>query len=137
MHLNMNKEDIHNLEESEHLSIKKLIKKMTNDSQVYGLIRFGSSVKSPKYNDIDLCIVSRKDITAEKRLKYRVFLEERFDVQFFHELPLYIQHKVLKYGIYEYIRDYDTLFDICVQSIREYSLFEPHYKMYLELIRDY
>jgi predicted nucleotidyltransferase len=133
----MNTERVRDLNNKETLEVKKLINKLSEDPSIYGLLRYGSSVKSNQYNDIDLCIISKKNISIKKKYNYQVFLPEKFDIHFFHELPLYIQHEVLKDAIYEYIKDYDKLFDICVESIKRYSLFEPHLKMYLELIRDY
>jgi predicted nucleotidyltransferase len=132
----MNKELIQELEKEEYKQLQRLIDKLSGDSETFGLIRYGSSVKKPNYKDIDLCIVSQKNIPVEKRFQYKVFLPEKFDIHFFHELPLYIQHEVLNDAIYEYIKDYDNLFDICVESIRRYSLFKPHYKLYLEAVRN-
>jgi len=132
----MNNELIQELEKKEYKQLQALINKLSKDSEIFGLIRYGSSVKEPTYKDIDLCIVSQKNISVEKRFQYKVFLPEKFDVHFFHELPLYIKHEVVRDAIYEYIKDYDNLFDICVQSIRQYSLFKPHYKLYLEAVRD-
>ena len=118
----------------EQLQINNLIEEIKQDHDFLGLVRFGSSVHSSQYNDIDLAIITNKEISPRKELKYRIFLPEKYDVHLFHKLPIYIQAEILKNAIYEYVKDYDTVFDICVQSIKEFSLFEPHYKMFLESV---
>lgn len=132
----MNKKEIQKLNQEERKAIQELIDKLSKDPEIYGLIRYGSSVESSNFNDIDLCIVSQKDIAVKKKYQYRVFLPEKFDIHFFHDLPLYIQNKILKNAINEYIKDYNNFFDICVESIKRYSLFKPHYKLYLEAVLD-
>ncbi|MHA1718187.1 MAG: nucleotidyltransferase domain-containing protein [Promethearchaeota archaeon] len=126
------------LNKKETMNIQNLIDKISKDPDIIGLIRYGSSVRNNKdYQDVDLCIVSKnKDITAKKQLEYRLFLPEHYDVHFFHNLPLYIQHEVLKEGIVEYIKDYELLFDIYIQSIKADSLYRPRYLRYLEWIKN-
>ncbi|MHA1147467.1 MAG: nucleotidyltransferase domain-containing protein [Promethearchaeota archaeon] len=130
----MNDGQFQKLENKENKQVRKLINELSHNSKIYALIRYGSSVKINDYKDIDLCIISQKDISVKEKYHYRVFLPEKFDVHFFHDLPLYIQHEILKNGVYEYLKDYNALFDICSESIKKFSLFKPRYKTYLELI---
>ncbi len=125
-----------NLSHEEEEYVRQLIEHIRGDSDIYGLIRYGSSVTSTSYRDIDLCLVAADEVPVEKQYKLRVFLPEKFDVHFFTNLPLYIQHEVLQIGVYEFIQDYDKLFDVCVKSIKDYALFEPHFRMFLELIKN-
>ena len=125
------------LNHEETAKIQNLINEISKDPDILGLIRYGSSTKTAQYQDVDLCIVAKsKQITPEKQLKFRLFLEEHFDIHFFHNLPLYIQHEVLKDGIVEFIKDYDLLFNIYIQSIKAYSLYAPKYHRYLKWIEN-
>ena len=123
------------LTKTEESQIKKLVYKIENDPDTLALVRFGSSVHSLVYRDIDLAIISKKSITLKKQYKYRVFLPEKYDVHFFHNLPLYIRADLLKNAVYEYVKDYNTVFDICLKTIKDFDLFEPRYNMFLELIQ--
>lgn len=118
-------------------NIEKLIQKINYDTDIIGLMQFGSSLKSIHHHDIDLCLFSASTtLSVEKIYEYKMFLPEKFDVHFFHRLPLYIQKEVLEKGLLLYQGDYDRLFDICYSFIKEFNLYEPRYRQYLELILD-
>jgi len=49
----------------------------------FDLYRFGSSISSDKYNDIDLAIIyDRKNISIENALKYRKLLKQELSEEF-------------------------------------------------------
>ncbi len=131
-------EQLKNISTKEREKIRQLIEKIKNKKEdIYGLIIFGSSVDQLNYKDLDLSIVSDPDISIKTQLELRVFLPEKYDIHFFHNLPLYVQHEVLKTGIIIYMGNYNKLFDECMKSIKDWALFEPHFKKYLELIKNY
>ena len=83
-------------------------------------------------SDIDLCVF----IEASKDERFRIrknilgFLGERFDVQMFQDLPVYVRIEILK-GQVLFCRDLSKLNDIAYNTIQDYNLFEHSYKLYL------
>lgn len=122
--------------EKEREKIQKLLKKVQKDPDLLAIIHFGSSLTSSKYNDIDLCLIAKNSLAIEKKLKYKLFLPEHYEIHFFHDIPLYIRHEVLKKGKFLLIKDEDLLYDVVYKFIKEYAYFEPHFKKYLELIKN-
>jgi len=117
--------------------IEKLKELVQEDSDLLGLFQFGSSLHDPAYRDIDLCIFVKNDhLSLEKKLRYRTFLPEFFDVQFFEDLPLYIKHEVLKKGKKILMKNEEIMYDIAYKFIKQFADFEPHFRNYLELVKN-
>ena len=55
------------LDDLEVKDIKTLISRISCDPELVSLIRYGSSVKTKNYQDIDLCIVARKMSISVKK----------------------------------------------------------------------
>ena len=97
-------------------------------------ILYGSSLN--KYHledsDIDICLF----IDAEKRTLSEIRLEllkkfnDKFDIQMFQLLPLYVQIEVLK-GEILYVRKEEKLYEIANETIEEYEEFYPFYLDYI------
>ena len=47
------------LNHEETAKIQNLISEISNDPDILGLIRYGSSTKTTQYQDVDLCIVAK------------------------------------------------------------------------------
>ena len=120
----------------ERQKIEKLRDKVQKDPDLLAIVHFGSSIISSNYNDIDLCLIANASLTIEKKLSYKLLLPEHFEIHFFHDLPLYIRHEVLKTGKFLLIKNEDLLYDFVYKFIKEYAYFEPHFRKYLELIKN-
>ena len=117
--------------------IEKLKELIQKDSDLLGLFQFGSSLHDSAYRDIDLCIfVKNVPLSIEKKLKYRIFLSEFYDVQYFDDLPLYIKHEVLKNGKKILMKNEEIMYDIAYKFIKQFADFEPHFRNYLELVKN-
>lgn len=126
--------------ESEHdnqkdnQKIKKLMKVLKKDPNILAVAIYGSYARKELYRDIDICVFLYpdrvKDYTKIKMSYLGRFLDI-FDIHYFNELPLYIQSRVIEEGIVLFDKNYDMLFDIYVNTIKDYNLFEPHYKAFL------
>ena len=117
--------------------ISLLKEEVQNDPDLLGLYHFGSSLHETAYRDIDLCVVIKgKSLSLNKRLKYRVFLPEFYDVRFFDEFPLYIKHEVLKTGKCLLMKDEDAMYDIAYDFCKQYADFEPHFRIFLEYVKN-
>jgi hypothetical protein len=115
---------------------KSLNEKVQADPRVFALIVFGSYARRELYRDIDICLVLfPEEDSFQVLLDYATESSENFDVKVFSTLPLYIRSRVLKEGKILVNKDYDTLFDIYLQSIKENVLFEPHFRTFLEAVK--
>lgn len=113
--------------------LKTLLQKAEKDADILAALVFGSYARGEKYRDIDLCLVLSPKSPAsafDKRVEYSE--HKNVDVSVFQELPLYIQQRVLKEGKVRFCRDEDALYDIAINSVREFELFRPRYERYLE-----
>ena len=114
------------------------------DKQIIAVLVFGSYAREngrkESYRDIDLCLVLDKRYTDsemfDKKLRYIPLLPDKFDVNLFQQLPLYIRMRVLKEGKVILCKNEDLLYDISFDTIKEFNLFEKHYNLYLEGVKN-
>lgn len=96
---------------------------------------FGSKARGEAHprSDIDICLYY--DLDDEEEL-YRLLLRisgsspEKFDVEMFQFLPLYVKRDVFK-GELLYTSDKDFVYDLARETYREYEDFEPRYRYIL------
>lgn len=104
-------------------------------SKVEFVILYGSSLSSYYLDDsdIDFCLY----IDEKKKILPRIRLEllkksiEKFDIQMFQLLPLYVQIEILK-GEVLYVKEEDRLYEIANETIDEYEEFYPLYLDYID-----
>jgi uncharacterized protein len=97
---------------------------------LFGSVSFGTDTP---ISDIDLCIslpTLRRKERGKARLKLLSKFEERYDIQVFEDLPLYIQKKVFK-GDLIYCKNEEAVINIAIQKIYEFEEFEPYYNFYV------
>lgn len=115
--------------------VTRLVKKeVLKDKEVLAAILFGSFPQEG-FSDIDVCIVLYPGkyenlYLSEKKLKLMMALGD-FDIQIFQQLPLYIRIRVLK-GEVIFCRDEKVLYEVAIQTIKE---FEDYKKIYYEYLR--
>ncbi len=119
-----------NQEEVTHLVEKEVLK----DKEVLAAILFGSFPQEG-FSDIDVCIVLYPGkyenlYLSEKKLELMVALPD-FDVQIFQQLPMYIRVRVLK-GEVIFCRDEKMLYEVAVQTIKEFEDYKKIYDEYLQ-----
>jgi predicted nucleotidyltransferase len=114
-----------------------LVSKAKKDGDVLAAIVFGSYARGEKHRDIDVCIVLCKrlenGLMSRKRLDY--VSETGLDVHIFQQLPLYIKSRVLKEGKVILCSDLNALYDIAIQTAKEFEQFRPFYSSYLEAVK--
>ena len=120
----------------EQKNINTLRQKAQKDNEVLALIHFGSSITENHHRDVDLCIISHHELSSQIKLKYHSFLPEHYDISFFGDLPMYIKHEVLKTGKILLNKNPDLLYNIVFRFIKEYAYFQPHFKKYLEVVKE-
>ncbi len=96
---------------------------------------YGSSVtaNSTDRSDIDICFyyeIRDQEELHKLLLKISGAFPDKFDVQMFQLLPLYVRMEVFK-GKLIYAEDKGFVHDIARKTIEEYNDFEPRYKYIL------
>lgn len=121
-------------------AINSIIEKAKKDEDVLAVALFGSYARGETYRDIDICIFLKnkkydKYFLSKKKLQYTQ-PNEKYDVQVFQLLPIYIRKRILKEAKILYCRDEDMLYDIYFLTIEEFEDFKPLYEGYLEVVQN-
>ncbi len=120
--------------------IKKVVNKVKKNKDVLAVMLFGSYAgrKISPLSDVDLCVILNKKYSSKemtrKRLKYLTYASNKFDIQIFQLLPLYIKIKILKEHKILYSKNTRKIYDIAYQTIKEYESFKPKYEDYIEKV---
>lgn len=114
--------------------LEKVVKKAENDSEIVGVIVFGSYTNPKSYfEDVDVVLVCKENLDEkkmlEKRIEYLRMLPDVFDVQIFQMLPLVIQKDVLN-GRVLYETSY--LYDIAYQIMKKYEDIKRYREDYIK-----
>jgi hypothetical protein len=112
--------------------IEKL-KKMPDFNRVKFAFLFGSQINgnANKLSDYDFAVYyegSKKE-RFNFRLKLLASLPDKFDIQIFQDLPLYVKITVFKKLIYA--KDLDFVYDTAYSTIKEFESFKKYYYDYL------
>ena len=112
----------------------ELIKKEKIYPRIEFIVLYGSSLSDYFYkdSDIDICIYieDEKKELAKIRLNLLKKLDEKFDIQIFQLLPIYVQVEILK-GKFLYMRDEFKVYKIANEIIEEFEDFYPFYLDYI------
>lgn len=112
----------------------KALKKLNLLTKTNCIILFGSVQKSTNnpLSDIDLCISLNLPPTERFRAKIKLagMLPEKYDLQIFEDLPLYVQKSVLS-GKVLYCKNNKSLVEKAISVINEYEDFKKIYEYYL------
>ncbi len=96
---------------------------------LYGSVNTG---KQNPLSDIDICI--SLSLSPSARLKARIkllsILSEKFDLQIFEDLPLFVQKSVLG-GKLLYCKNLSRTAERAITLLKEYEDFEPVYLSYI------
>lgn len=120
-------------QENSILNVIKKIKELGKD-KVRFILLYGSAARGEltSLSDIDLAIFF--DGNRKERFDFRVKIlgrvSDKFDIQTFQDLPLYIQKDILTTGKVIYFKDYREIFDIFMRTIREFEDFKPRLELY-------
>lgn len=119
----------------ENFEIQNVVKKIYEfDERVEFIVLYGSIVEGRRsgLSDIDIAVYFRGD--EKERFDFRVRTLGRigdiFDVQVFQDLPLYLKIEIVRKGKILYYRDFNTVFSVYLQTIKEFEDFEKHLNTY-------
>ena len=108
-------------------AINPVVEELKAHDAVLGLILFGSVARgcARPFSDVDLCIVTEKNIPDAVRMELLSYGSETIDVSIFADLPLPIRFRVVKEGKILFVKDPLTLHRIKTATVREYLDYEP------------
>ena len=110
--------------------IKKIGKEKVKFIILYGSV---SEKKQTPMSDIDLAVYY--DDTKEKRFRFRMKIlgevGEKFDIQTFQDLPLYVKNEVLK-GKILYCPDHKILYDTDRATYQDFEEFKYRFYDYIK-----
>ena len=67
----------------------------------------------------------------KKRLNYLKGVSDKFDIQIFQQLPLYVRISVLRDGRILYLKDKKRLYNLAYETLKSYTFFEKYYLDYI------
>jgi predicted nucleotidyltransferase len=119
------KEDIHSVVNQ----IKKIGGKKIKFIILYGSIAEGNQTP---LSDIDIAVYYEG--SKEERFKFRIEVlgnvNDKFDIQTFQDLPLYIRKEIISHGEILYQKNYSEIFDIFIKTIKSFGDFKPRLDIY-------
>jgi predicted nucleotidyltransferase len=121
--------------------LKEKLKFLKKDKEIIAVLLFGSYLTNREYSrDIDICLVLDKKYQNKEMTKKRLYsctvLPSKFDVQVFQQLPLYIRKRILEKNKIIFCKDEDKFYEIVINTLKEYNLFEKAYRYYMDSIKN-
>lgn len=118
------------------LFIEKIKEKILTDDKIVAMLLFGSYLNSENFRDVDICLIPYPNVDFGLHIiDYISQFPEIFDFSNYFSLPLYIRQNAQKGKLIIY-KDYQTIFDIFMKTIKDWDLFKPHFETYLEALKD-
>ena len=114
-------------------SIVNLIKKIGGE-KIKFVILYGSAVegKQTPLSDVDIAIYYEG--AKEERFKFRMevlgSVNDKFDIQTFQDLPLYIRKEIISHGTVLYQKNHSEIFDVFIKTIKSFGDFKPRLDIY-------
>lgn len=98
------------------------------------IVLYGSAAKrqSTNLSDIDIAVFHSGDKRERFQLRMKILgrISNKFDIQIYQDLPLYIQNEILSSGEVLYFSDYTEIFNTFMKTIREFGDFKPRLELY-------
>ena len=122
--------------------LKQLLKVLSQDPDVFAAFLFGSAARTSgkQYRDLDICLLFMPDSWEKSPVNFFLnklsYIDFGLDVHFFHTLPLYIRHRVVKEGKLLFTKNEDLLYEAAFDTLRKWEDLKPYYQEYLaEMLR--
>lgn len=98
------------------------------------IVLYGSAAKGKSTNlsDIDIAVFHSGDKRERFQFRMKILgrISNKFDIQTYQDLPLYIQNEILSTGEVLYFSDYAEIFNTFMKTIREFDDFRPRLELY-------
>lgn len=114
--------------------MEKIVKKATRDEDILAMMLFGSYTKQrfKPSSDIDVCLILKPKrfsnlSISKKKLECLTLVSNKYDIQIFQQLPVYIRVRILKEGKLLLNKNYDELFKVARDANKKFDPFKKHY----------
>ena len=112
----------------------QIARDLDKSKRIKFMMLYGSSAngKKSKLSDIDICVYydDNKKNSFKFRKKLLGMVNNKFDVQIFQNLPLYVKKEILG-GRVIYLKNRRFLYDIAYKTIKEFDNFKKYYYDYI------
>ena len=107
--------------------INPIIRELSLKDDVIALVIFGSVARGQarSISDIDLCIVTPKDLSQSSRWDLLSYGTEKIDVNLFCDLPITIRLRVIREGRVMFCKNALLFHRIKAETVREYLDIAP------------
>lgn len=107
--------------------INPIIRELSLKDDVIALVIFGSVARGQarSISDIDLCIVTPKDLSQSSRWDLLSYGTEKIDVNLFCDLPINIRFRVIREGRVMFCKNALLFHRIKAETVREYLDIAP------------
>ncbi|MDP3396028.1 MAG: nucleotidyltransferase domain-containing protein [Methanoregula sp.] len=107
--------------------IYPIIRELSLKDDVIALVIFGSVARGQarSISDIDLCIVTPKDLSQSSRWDLLSYGTEKIDVNLFCDLPINIRFRVIREGRVMFCKNALLFHRIKAETVREYLDIAP------------
>lgn len=114
-------------------ALPKIVQELRKIKEVEGIYLFGSAAKgrASPLSDIDICVVTGK-ITKKARAEILSLGSDTVDISLFHDLPVYIQFRIIKEGRPLYQKNPARLSHTFALALSRYQEFRPTLRRYYE-----
>lgn len=107
--------------------VTPLIRELCLKEEVIALVLFGSAARGQarSISDIDLCIITPRNLPQPNRWDLLSYGSQRTDVNLFWDLPITIRFRVIREGRVMFCKDALRFHRIKVETVREYLDIAP------------
>jgi predicted nucleotidyltransferase len=103
---------------------------------VHSILLFGSRAREKSGRDIDICIVTSRDLGLRERLSLESTVPSGVDISTFFELPVHIRKRVFEEGKVLYSKDMYYLLTLGKETDLEYSSYKRYREYYNKAMRE-
>jgi len=114
------------------VALGAVLEELRAKESVIAIILFGSVARGEArpISDIDLCLITKKEITEPEQIDLLSYGSEKIDISLFRDLPPTIRFRVIKEGKTLFCRDHLAHHRIKVDTVREYLDTAPLIRKY-------
>ncbi len=118
--------------------IKLVVDEIKNIKGVEGIYLFGSYArkKTKPFSDIDICVITDKDIQKKRREEILSCSSRKIDISIFSDLPLNVRFRMFKEGKILYQKDELFLHRTRSNTLKSYLDFKPIIDRHYDRILD-
>jgi len=112
----------------------KKIRKLKEFKRIEFIILYGSHAnkKANKMSDVDICIYYDADEKEVSKFRLKLLSLFDYDIQMYQQIPIYIKKEVLK-GKVLYVKNLMFLYEVALQTIKEFEEFKARYYDYINV----